>query len=238
MSDQSNVNTLNNFNSFIQQASQTIMCGTECQKQKTSDQLKKLYLDAQTNLTTAPNQLAVAEKNYFTFSQGESGYNDYNNSNLTEKATEIANLFKANFIKDVINCNSEIENYAGLSVNYENVLELYLKYIKENVELVKDLKNDTSDILTNERKTYYQDQGIESLNFYYSYILKFIYILTVVVFLFSNFFYTSQYNWKIRLSMFVALAVLPFISTRLLSLVIYAFYKIYDLFPKNIHLTL
>ena len=237
MNDQSNINTLNNFNSFIQQASQTIACGTECQKQKKSELLKKLYLDAQTNLATAPNQLETAAKNYYTFTQGETGYNEYIESDLTAKANAIATMFKDNFVKDTSKCNAEINNYDGLLMNYQNVLELYLKYIKENNELANKLKDETSDILTNERKTYYQDQGIASLQFYYSKILIFIYILTVIVFAGSIFFYPSKYNWKFRLGIFIILLGLPFISTKLLYFVIYLFYKLYDLLPKNMHLT-
>uniref|UniRef100_A0A6C0EQ30 Transmembrane protein n=1 Tax=viral metagenome TaxID=1070528 RepID=A0A6C0EQ30_9ZZZZ len=238
MTDQCNISTLNNFNSFIQQATQTIVCGPECQKQKKTEELQKLYLDAQANVQSAPNQLDISRKNFYIFTKGESGYNEYLDSTLSEKGTEIANLFKENFNEQVIKCNTEIDTYNSLSINYKNVLELYLKYVKENNELLKKIKDETSDVLTNERKTFYQDQGISSLKFYYSYILGFIYILTVVVFVVSNFIYTSQYSWKIRLVIFILLSALPFISTMVLSFVIYLIYKLYNLLPKNVHLTL
>lgn len=54
--------TLDKLNSLISQASDTISCDANCQQQRKADQLKQKYLDAQTNLASAPNQLNTAQK--------------------------------------------------------------------------------------------------------------------------------------------------------------------------------
>jgi hypothetical protein len=99
------------------------------------------------------------------------------------------------------------------------------------------LKDETSDTLTNARKTYYEDEGIDSLKFWYYYVLLTIYVIFVISFGVLSFIYPSQVNWKYRLVIFVGLAGLPFISTYLLDLLLVILNYLYGLMPKNAHLT-
>ena len=156
---------INNLNSFIQQASQTIMCDSQCQRNKLTEKLKQKYLDAKQNLSSADYNLELAEKNYVTFAKGELAYNELRDQQLHKKAELITNKFENNFDLEANNIKTQINSYDGLLINFKNVVDLFLNYKKENIELLKEIKDDTNDVLTNERKTYYQDQGIENLNF-------------------------------------------------------------------------
>jgi hypothetical protein len=227
----------NNFNSFLSQATKTITCGTECQKQKTAEQLKQDYLNAQTNLASAPNQLQVSQKNYVTFTQGELAYNNLNTQQLTTKAQEKSNEFQNNFNSECDLIETAIQTYSGIYINLENVNDLYFYYKNENNNLDKSLKNETSDTLTNERKTYYEDQGIDNLKFWYYYVLLTVYIIFVISFGVLSFIYPSHMSWKYRLGIFFGLTVLPFISTYLLDLVLVLLSYLYNLMPKNVRLT-
>ena len=227
----------NKLNNLILQASQTISCDSTCQKEKTKEDLKKKYLDAQMNEASASSQVQTTKKNYVTFTEGTSGYNTALESDLTLKATTIADLFQTNFNTEVDNITSNIDTLNGLFINYNNVVDLYNSYKIENKHLHTKFKNNTSDVLTNERKTYYQEQGLQNLNFYY-YVLLVIYIVIVIIFLIFIFIFPSSFNWKILAAIFVGFVILPFISTWLLSLVVSAIYVIYGLLPKNIHLSL
>ena len=62
-----NKNNLDKFNSMIDQATAAISCDSECQNQQKDEQLKQAYLDAQTNLATAPNNVFVTRQNYIVF---------------------------------------------------------------------------------------------------------------------------------------------------------------------------
>ena len=75
MSDSSNFN-INDFNNFVSQANQAITCGPSCMEKEKSQQLEKNYLDAETNVASAPQQLFTAKKEYISYTQGESGYNE------------------------------------------------------------------------------------------------------------------------------------------------------------------
>ena len=233
----SNPFSFDNFNSFISQATQTISCGTECQKQKTAEQLKQTYLNSQTNLDNAPNEVQVAQKNYVTFTQGEQAYNDLNNQQLEEKAKLITSEFQTKFNAEADSVQKSIQTYSGLYINLSNVYDLYNYYKKQNDELFSELKDESSDTLTNERKTYYEDQGIDSLNFWYYYILLVIYIIVAVCFGALSFIYPSTINWKYRIAIMVGLIILPFISTYLLDFALMIIYYVYSLLPTNVRLT-
>ena len=160
---------INQFNTLIQQATDSIMCNSDCKNKREAEKLKQTYLDSQTNLAKAPNNLMVAQKNYIEFTEGTTAYNELLESQLQEKANMIANEFSANFDNEVDKVKSQIKSYDGLLLSYKYSLELLRKYNVENEKLFLDLKKESNDVLTNERKTYYEDQQIDSLKFYYHY---------------------------------------------------------------------
>ena len=226
---------MNKFNTLISQASDAILCNSECRNQREADNLKQNYLNSQTNLASASNQVQVAEKKYITFTQGQSGYNDLLDNQLQEKAEQIANKFTEYFDTDSQEIKTQFETYHGLLLNFKNVAELYLKYKKENIQLIKDLKNETNDVLTNERKTYYEDQKIDGLKGFYYYILLGIYIICLIGFIVFSLINPSQTNLKIKLATIIGFILLPFFSTWILGKIIYLIYKVYDLLPKNVY---
>jgi hypothetical protein len=58
----SNQLDMNKFNTLISQASDAILCNSECKKQREADKLKQNYLNSQNNLASASHQVQVAEK--------------------------------------------------------------------------------------------------------------------------------------------------------------------------------
>lgn len=227
---------LDKFNSFIQAASQQVACGTECQRQKKIQQLKDNYLNAEANLKLSRPQYDIAKKEYYSYIDGQSGYNEMIESELSDKADQIAEKFNDKFNKKINNIKSLLQTYNGLLINFRNVLDLFKKYKKNNIFLAKKIKNDSNDILTNERKTYYEDQNIDSLNSVYYYVLLVIYIITVICFVIFSLIYPSQTSWKIKLLLFIVFLALPFISTFVLGKIIELIYWIFGLLPKNVYL--
>jgi len=231
----SNSFNIDNLNSFIQQASQVVSCGSDCQRQKTSEQLQNTYLNAETNLASAVNQVEVAQKNYVTFTEGTTAYNNLNVNQLTEKAQLIAAKFQDNFNKEYSNTGLLIDTYNSLYVNLQNVEELYNRYKNQKIKLFKELKNNTSDVLTNDRKSFYEEQDIKKLNFWYFYVLITVYVICVIWYFVISFIYPSQLNWKNRLSFLVCLVALPFVSSYLLNIVLSIINFIYELMPKKVN---
>lgn len=226
---------MDKFNDLINQASDSIMCNSECRKERESKKLEQAYLNAQTNLASASSRVEVAQKEYVTFTNGDSAYNDLLDDKLHERAQVIVDKFTENFDEDSERLRIRIDTYDGLLLNYKNIVELYLKYKKENIGLIKKVKNNTSDVLTNERKTFYEHQKIDGLKGFYFYILLTIYIICLVCFVVFSLIYPSQIGWKIKLLSIIGFILLPFLSTWILGTIIYLFYSGYKLLPKNVY---
>ena len=157
------------------------------------------------------------------------------NSKLQAKAEEITNKFKEDFNNEVIQTQSQIDLYSGILINFRNIADLYIQYKEENKELFNELKDTTNDVLTNERKTYYEDQNINNLKLVYFYILLVVYVICAICFMIFYFIYPSNVSWKIILSLVIGFILLPFVSSWILSGIIYLLYKVYGILPKNVY---
>jgi hypothetical protein len=227
----------NHFNTMLEQARSAVTCDSDCQYRKTSQELKDKYLAAKMNASSVEENVETAQKNYLVYTQGESGYDEYLDTSLNEKADKVSEIFTTTFDEQVSTINSSIDIYSSLLINYQNVLDLHTKYKDENEDLKKGLKDNTSDIFTNERKTYYENEGVLSLNKYYS-ILIVIYVIVMIIFAISIFTFESFLSFKIKICILIALIILPFVSSPILALIVNLVYQIYEILPKNVSLTL
>lgn len=225
---------INNLNSFIDQASETIACGSECQNQKKAEELKTKYLDTESNLYLAQPQYQQAKQNYYTYVFGQAGYDEMMEEEYNEQSIDIKNQFKNKYNTEIDKINTQLDTYDSLLINLKNVYDYREQYIKENKDLFEQIKYEENDIITNERKTYYEEQEIDSLIYYY-YILFVIYIIVVICFGIFSFYYPSQTSFKIRLLILGVFIILPFISTFILGKIIQIVYWLFGLLPNNVY---
>ena len=156
----------------------------------------------------------------------------------SNKADKIVSVLQTNFMKSLEEANQLLSGYNGLYLNMNNVNELLVKYIKENNHLEEDIKNDSSDILTNDRKTYYEDQSIDRLKYFYKW-MKYIYAFIVIVFLFCIFLVPSETtSIKKEIFIFVLLCLYPFIIISIFRLLNWIYKKMLNYMPKNVYKTL
>jgi hypothetical protein len=231
--NQNNID-VNKFNDFLDSANQTLSCDSNCQEKKKISELKKKYLESKTNLLTAPNQVESSYKNYLTYTQGDSAYNEYLDNKLAEKADNIINIFQSNFSEAIKKAIESYDTYSGLLLNFSHVVELYTNLLKENVLLELEVKNKTSDVLTNDRKTYYEDQSIESLHFYYI-VLMIIYIIFLLGFAVSIFMFPSTSSKSSLVAILVFFVIYPFICIRIFKFFIEIYNKITGVLPTNVY---
>jgi len=226
---------INKFNSFLDAASKTIACDSACQKKKEAENLKNKYLNAQSNLLLAEPQYETSKRNYYTYISGQGGYHDMMETEFNKKADAIVAKFTQLIDIDTKKINTQLETYHGLLSNYNNVNDLDQQYKSENAKLFKQLKSDTNDIYTNERKTYYEDQEIDRLKSVYSYVFVVIYVIIVILFVIFNFTYQSSFSFWKRVGIFIFLLILPYISTWILGRFIQLIYWLYSMIPKNMY---
>lgn len=215
---------VNGFNEFLDNANNVLSCDADCQREKKEKKLKEKYLEAKTNLLTAPIQLETTYKNFLTYSKGDNAYDEYRENELQQKAELVVKTFKSNFSDGIKQATDSYDTYSGLLLNFEHVVELYTKLVKENSELELEIKNTSSDVLTNDRKTYYEDQSIDSLNFYHTIILV-IYIIFLIVFTVSIFIFPSPSSRGSLLFILLFFIIYPFICVRIFNF----FYHIKDI---------
>ena len=224
----------NSINSFIDKAASALSCYSNCQKQKKINELKKTYIAAKTNLITAPTQVDTSFKNYLVYLEGEPAYLEYKETELESKAEQITNTIQQDITKIISDETRNINTYDGLLINLNNIYEYYEQYLKENIELENKLKIMKSDIVTNDRKTYYEEQGIESLKKYYIIIFIF-YVVVVVSYIICCFVIPNDLTIGKKIGVFVLLVIYPFISSWLLTQLIHLYHKISELLPKNVY---
>jgi len=155
----------------------------------------------------------------------------------SKKADKIVSVLQTNFTKSLADATQLLSGYNGLYLNMNNVNELLVKYMKENKHLKDDISNVSSDILTNDRKTYYEEQSIDSLKYFYKW-MKYIYAFIVVVYLFCIFLVPSETSMKKEIFIFVLLCLYPFIILPIFRLLNIIYEKIMSYMPKNVYKTL
>jgi len=129
---------------------------------------------------------------------------------------------------------SLLDTYENNRVNSINLLDSHDNYIEENEKLKKQLANTSSDIQTNDRKTFYQNEASESLDSYY-WILLSVYIVTVVGFAVCWYLLPTTMSNPKLLFLFICLILYPLFSTRILQYIMYLYNLLLDFLPKNMY---
>jgi len=168
-------------NNLLEQASQATLCGPTCQKLRVSQELKQKYLDAKTNMQIAPIQLEQSRKNYYVFTEGKTEYENMNEKELITKANTISELIKENFNNEVTNANTMNTLLNTSLITSEHTIKLFEDYSKKNAELKLKLKEKYGDILTNDRKTYYETEALEQLKLWYKFFLIVYFIVLIML---------------------------------------------------------
>jgi len=212
-------------NALLAKSAEALACGPDCQKIKTKQELEQKYLNSQTNMITAPIQMEEARKNYYVFSKGEAAYNTILEDDLKKKADIIGKEITANFLEEVKKAITLNVYYNTDLINSKNTTELYSDYTRKNKYFEKIIKNMYGDILTQDRKTYYETQEYESLEFWYKMFLSIYYIL-VIIFLLGLIFSHNQLKISQKIGIFLLLVIYPFIVNYIFSFILGVLNKI------------
>ena len=122
-------------NQLLELSSQELICGPDCQQQKISTELKQKYLDAQTNLQTAPINLENTKKNYYVYTEGGPFYDNMLETELQQKADTISTLLSENFNSEVSDANVMNVYLNTALINSKYTTELLENYLEKNKQL-------------------------------------------------------------------------------------------------------
>jgi hypothetical protein len=196
----------------------------KCMKNPKLKGLYNNYLHARTTMLSAPSNLKKTVKKYYMYSEGSSEYNNHIEAHLKHNSTEIVNAIKQNFNDNIRAAKNALNSYKGTFVNSQSIMELYDMYFKENDDLNKRFDNTKSDILTNQRRSYYNDQGTEK-NTSYSKILTYIYVVLIIGVLICIFTVKTSIPLSYQLSILLFILLFPIMFSFLILKIIHAIYK-------------
>jgi hypothetical protein len=225
------------FNQMIMEARKKNSCDSQCLFRKTAAELKIKCIKAKKYESVDEVKAMTACKKYFVYAHGEPAWDKYVDKRLHTKVEKIIAEFMHKIKAETKLIHESIDSYEASFNNKENIKQLYELISKQNIAFKKTIKSDHYDILTSDRKTVYEDQSIDQLKFGY-YIILFCYVIVLIVFLLAIFLYPTSMQNSIKFGILVLLVILPFLSTYILSLVIYMLYNLYDVLPKNVNLNL
>lgn len=224
--------SMNQITDLLNNASQSLLCGPECQKQKISGELYQKMLDAQTNQQTGPIQVENTKKTYYVYTQGQSYYDNMLEEDLKQKAQAMGDLLADTFNKEV-NAAELMNEYYNLAViNSGNTKALLQEYIVSNDELKSQLRNSHGDILTNDRKTYYEKGALNGLSNWYK-IWWYIYYVLIVVLLLGLLMSKSQLSTIKKSIIFILLLFYPYYINPVIKWLYNTYISITKMFPKS-----
>lgn len=221
-------------NSLLESSSELLACGPTCQKLKVSEQLKQKYLDAETNMRTAPEQLENSKRNYYIYTEGESYYNNMLQEELQQTSNEIGIMLETIFDKLFSYSETMNKYYNSALISALNSDELLNDYTNKNTNLSTDVKNIRSDILTNDRKTIYEEEAISKVKNWYI-LFWYIYFIFVLAYLLATIFVPSTRSILMRIVIFILLVTYPYYIHKLSTLIYGSLTNIYTMFPKSVY---
>jgi ribosomal protein L23 len=221
-------------NSLLEQSLNTLACGPDCQKEKIKEELKKRYQDAETNLQTAPVQLETTKKNYYVFTEGRPYYNDMLEKELKKKAALMGKLLTDNFHEEIINAKTMNSYYNTQLNNSDYTKELYAVYLEKNKVIQDGIKNHHADVLTNDRKTYYETEALEELKNWYTFFWYFYYFFVMPIFGFTLFFKTTL-HFLVRVIIECIVLTYPYYIGYIVSFIYGFFHSLWKQLPKNVY---
>ena len=221
-------------NELLEESSKALLCGPTCQKIKVSAELKQRYLDAETNVKTAPIEAERAKKNYYVYTEGETAYNNKLEDELNKKATEIAKALSENFI-DEFSSSVTMNQYLNTSlINSSHTKDLLKEYIEKNKLLKIKMMENRNDILTNDRKTYYETQELDRLKSWYKIWFSIYYVL-VLTFLICWFVCPSEFTWKVKTVLTILIVFYPYYIDYIFRGIYRFIMGFYKNLPKNVY---
>jgi hypothetical protein len=152
--------------------------------------------------------------------------------NILGEADDDVNKRKGDFNAIVTGITPILNTYETNRVNSINLFDSYNNYLAENKKLEKNVNDITSDIQTNDRKTFYQNEATDSLNLYYD-ILLVVYILTVIGFAVCWYLLPTTVSNPKLLFLFICLLLYPLFSERIIRYIMYLYNLALDYLPRN-----
>ena len=200
----------NKMNGVVNNLNSMISCDTDCQKRKTTDELRRKWIAAKKNLATAPSNVESTEESYYVFDKGEVGYRKM----LVDRYTKIANTKKANAIKNHENLinelNTLVADYTAENASAKKLKDFLKVRLDENKDITLLIDKNVALVQTNGRRVIYEDRAQDHLHSVKTIFIILYIILVVSLGYTGSFIKNKQYLTISGISQLVAVTIFPF----------------------------
>jgi hypothetical protein len=222
------------YNKMIAAAAAIVTCDPECQREKMKEKLKQKFKDAQTNLHSAPEQLSLASKRYFEFSNGKPKYEEIFTQELMKQSKSLSQEIVQRFMGGAAKTGENIEKYVSDAFDLKTAEELNHVLKMKIVSLQNELYKIINGTVTNDRKYYYGNESIDYLRKWnYAFMILF-YILFVALSA-SLFLVRNTKSNPVKIAIIVAVALYPFYIMYIAGFIGITYNIIKSVLPKNIY---
>lgn len=223
----------NKLNGLISMAQDHLLCDSSCQKERTSNKLKKIWDNAKINLRTAPEQVEIAEKNYYIYDKGYGKYQDLLFDRYSKTAEEMKQISTIKH-KELINeLNTLMKTYDAETIYLKRMNELLRLRKDENKELKDSINNYIGRVQTNERKVDYENIETSWISTIRTLLVYLYYIILILYFVVSDYFITEKYK-SIKLWIYIVLyLIFPYFLNWIIIQLYYIRNYIYHVFTNR-----
>ena len=199
-----------NINDLLSQLKEKLTCDSNCQKMRTSDELKKKWTTLEKNAKNSTNDIEEAKKNYFLYTGGESGYKNQKKSENVQFTSDYENKQNEEHNKITDDIDEMLNAYSSnteLTIRLNELLELKKN---ENNELEKKIDEYGKIAFTSERKVIYEGHDMKRIMIYNKICVFLYYAFFVLYLVIGNFFADKLYDsWKVWVIVLIYL-IFPF----------------------------
>lgn len=223
--DEENISKIN---TLLTQVSEPI-CDTTCQENKTKDKLKEELEKSKKHLTNAPSEYEIAEKNYYTFMNGEQEYTKMKTKELKAEIEKKIDIYNLKFNSYLEQCKV-ILNDSKIVIDYNNNLNKQINNLSEKTELIDD--DPETDVNTKDRISYYKTELNNKLTSRYRKYVS-IYFYIVLIFSFFYIFFYNQQGIIKKIIVIILILIYPFVCDDVLKMIYSVLKYIYNFYSPN-----
>jgi len=175
----------NKMNGILNNLQSMIMCDTDCQRRKRTDELRRKWTQAKKTEKEAPGNVEDAERNFYVFSKGEVGYKQMLVDRYTKVANKRGDKAEGNHETLMKELDALVSDYNAETQSLARIRELLRIRLNENKELKLAIDSDVADVETNDRRVVYEDWAKDWLNKVRSLLVGIYFVIIAFYFLYS-----------------------------------------------------
>ena len=219
---------------LIQTVNTDAACDSNCQRQKKLNELQQIMMEAEKTEREAPQELAIARRNYYIYKDGQTNYNQTETQRLTKEAQIEIDKLKKEFDRRTKRTQTLIDEYEAIKVYNDNLDDLMEHNITKKQQLDDEIDNIKSSTFTNNRRYNYYEESI-NWQWYVNKFIRFIYWCCVITFIVYFLVYKGYYRDRKNIYIGLIILVLPFVISQIIVFDIYG-YSIQNILDRLIQL--